>query len=618
LSRRRPIGAEPRNGGVDLRVWAPSARRVRVVFEDGLPTVELDAEAHGYFAGFAPSAGVGARYRFRLDDRELLVPDPASRWQPDGVHGASQVIDPDAFSWTDRGWRGIEIHGQILYELHFGTFTPQGTFAAAMAELPKLVELGVTTVELMPVAEFAGSFGWGYDGVDLWAPTRNYGTPDDLRRFVDRAHALGLGVMLDVVYNHLGPDGNYLREFSPHYFTDRHANEWGESLDFDGPDSGPVREFFVENACYWIDEFHVDGLRLDATHAIHDASEIHVVRELGNRARAAAGRRSVVIVAENDLQLGEIPRSTAAGGWGLDGVWNDDFHHTALVAATGRREFYYRDFLGGPQELISATKWGYLFQGQRYGRDHRPRGTPAFDLPAHSYVSYIENHDQVAHSGRGLRLRQLTSPGRWRALTALLLLGPGTPMLFQGQEFASPRPFLFFADHVPELAELVRKGRREFLAQFPSLAGPEVEDIIAVPDDPRTFARCKLDPAEREQNAGVVAMHRELIALRKGERAFVEQRSDILHGAVLGTDAFVLRWVTGGDDDRLLLVNLGRDLALDPAPEPLLAPPAGRRWSVQWSSEDPRWGGAGTPPPDTDEGWRLLGHAALLLRPTPV
>ena len=585
------------------------------MFEDGLPVVELEPEPHGYFRGIAPAASALARYRYRLDDRELLVPDPASRFQPEGVHGPSQVVDPDAFAWTDRDWRGIEMRGQILYELHVGTFTPAGTLAAAMAELPKLAELGITTVELMPVAEFAGRFGWGYDGVALFAPTRNYGTPDDLRRFVDRAHALGLGVMLDVVYNHLGPDGNYLREFSPHYFTDRHANEWGESIDFDGPHSRPVRELFIENACYWIDEFHLDGLRLDATHAIHDASEVHVVRELGERVREAAGRRSVVIVAENDLQLGEIPRSTANGGWGLDGVWNDDFHHTALVAATGRREFYYRDFLGGPQELVSATKWGYLFQGQHYGADHHRRGTPAFDLPAHSYVSYIENHDQVAHSGRGLRLRQLTSPGRWRTLTALLLLGPGTPMLFQGQEHASSKPFLFFADHVPELAALVRKGRREFLAQFPSLANPDVDGIVAVPDDPQTFARCKLDPAEREANAEALAMHRELIALRKRERAFAEQRSDVLHGAVLGPEAFVLRWILGGKDDRLLVVNLGPDLALDPCPEPLLAPIAGHSWQVQWSSEDPRWGGQGTPPVESAEGWRLLGHAAVLLRP---
>ncbi|HET6582365.1 MAG TPA: malto-oligosyltrehalose trehalohydrolase [Nannocystaceae bacterium] len=586
------------------------------MFEDGLPDVELHAEREGYFAGVAEEAGVGARYRFRLDRRDAL-PDPASRFQPGGVHGPSQVVDPDAFAWTDREWRGVDLQGQVIYELHVGTFTQAGTWASATAELPRLAELGITMIEMMPIAEFPGRFGWGYDGVDLWAPTRIYGTPDDMRRFVDRAHALGLAVILDVVYNHFGPDGNIMPEYAPQFFTDRYANDWGAAIDFDGPRSGPVREFFVDNACYWIDEFHLDGLRLDATQAIHDGSRRHVLAEITERTRATAAPRHIVIVAENEEQVTTLARPIAAGGYGIDALWNDDFHHSAVVALTGRNEAYYTDYHGTAQELVSACKWGYLYQGQRYSWQKQRRGTPGLDLAAPAHVTYLENHDQVANSGRGERLHLRTTPGRWRTMTALLLLAPGTPMLFQGQEFGSTRPFLFFADHVPELAKAVRAGRREFLAQFPSLALPGTEGYLDAPDDPRTFARCKLDPDERERNAAVVALHRDLLALRRSERVFAAQDRDRMHGAVLGDEAFLLRWIADGDDDRLLLVNLGRDVLLVSTPEPLLAPPLAMRWDVHWTSEDPRYGGTGTPSVETDDGWRVQGHAAVVLRPVP-
>jgi maltooligosyltrehalose trehalohydrolase len=451
------------------------------------------------------------------------------------------------------------------------------------------------------------------------APTRLYGRPDDFRRFVDRAHALGLGVILDVVYNHLGPDGNSLRSFTPAYFTDRYKTEWGEALNFDGPGSGPVRDYFLTNAYYWIDEFHLDGLRLDATQSIHDASPErggeHLLAALSRRVRQAAGRRSVILVAENEPQHTNLVRPREKGGYGLDALWNDDFHHSARVALTGRSEAYYRDHRGTAQELLSAVKYGYLFQGQWHRWQKKPRGTPALDLPPAAFVTFLDNHDQVANSGLGLRCHALTSPGRYRALTALLLLAPNTPMLFQGQEFAASAPFLYFAHHKPDLAKLVHKGRREFLAQFPSLAEAEHSPAIPDPADPATFRRCKLDPAEVERHAWAVALHRDLLRLRREDPTLRLQRPRGVDGAVLGPEAFALRFFGEGGGDRLLLVNLGADLSLEPMPEPLLAPPDGHGWQAVWCSEEPRYGGGGVPSLRLEQLWLLPGHAAALLAP---
>src|ERR1051326_7742601 len=332
--------------------------------------------------------------------------------------------------------------------MHVGPFTTGAPWRAAMAQLDELARIGVNVIEMMPVAEFAGRFGWGYDGVDLYAPMHAYGTPDDLRAFVDRAHAVGVAVILDVVYNHLGPDGNYLQEFSPDYFTDKYENDWGRAINFEGP--GPARGYFVQNARYWIDEFHFDGLRLDATQDIHDASPRHAIEEIVDVARRAAGKRSVLVVAENERQETRIVRPRDAGGWGADALWNDDAHHSAVVALTGRREAYYRDYQGSAQELISCARYGYLYQGQWYDWQQKPRGTPALDLLPEQFVAYLENHDQVANSAFGRRLHQIGSPGCHRALTAWLLLGPPTPLLFQGQEFGSSKPFLYFADRSEE------------------------------------------------------------------------------------------------------------------------------------------------------------------------
>ncbi|MBE7366516.1 malto-oligosyltrehalose trehalohydrolase [Ramlibacter pallidus] len=615
--RRLPIGAEYRpSEGTHFRVWAPAARKVEVQVEAG-GSVPLREEAGGYFSGVVERALPGTRYRFRLDGGEAFA-DPASRRQPEGPHGPSEVVDPSAFEWTDGAWHGVTAKGQVLYEMHIGTFTPVGTYAAAQAHLPYLRDLGVTVIEMMPVNEFNGPFGWGYDGVNLFAPTRLYGTPDDLRRFIDRAHALGLGVIHDVVYNHFGPSGNYLPRFSPWYLSRKYVNEWGDAINFDGENSAPVREFFTCNAAYWIDEFHFDGLRLDATQCLFDSSTTHIVADITRAARAAAGRRSIYISAENEPQHAELARAPDAGGQGLDALWNDDFHHSATVAATGACEAYYTETRGTPQELVSALKWGFLYQGQYYAWQKKRRGHPSLDLPAHAFIQFLQNHDQVANSARGQRLHQLTSPGRLRALTALLLLAPGTPLLFQGQEFAASAPFLYFASHEDGLDELVRKGRHEFLAQFPNIGNPHGARLLAVPADEATFRACQLDHAERERNAHVLHLHRDLLRLRREDPVFSAQDAGRMHGAVLGPEAFLLRFLAPDGDDRLVVTNLGATLPLVPMPEPLLAPPAGCRWKLLWHSEDPRYQGNGMAEPDGEHSWRLPAHATAVLVPHPL
>jgi maltooligosyltrehalose trehalohydrolase len=610
--RRFPVGAEVTGAGVHFRVWAPVRKKIEVVL-DGGGSVLLQAEASGYFSGLAPNARVGSRYKFKLDGGETC-PDPASRFQPEGPHGWSEVIDATAFGWTDKNWRGVALPHQVIYEMHIGTFTKQGTWSSAQAELPHLAETGVTVLEVMPVAEFPGRFGWGYDGVQWFAPTRIYGSPDDFRRFVDRAHSLGLAVILDVVYNHLGPDGNYLSKFAPQYFCEK-TTDWGAAINFDGDDSDPVREFVIANACYWIDEFHLDGLRLDATQDIHDSSKDHILRAMAREARQHAAPREVIFIAENEPQQVKLVKPAEQGGYGLDGLWNDDFHHTAMVALTGRNEAYYTDYLGTPQEFISCMKYGYLYQGQRYKWQKKRRGTPGLDMNPPAMVTFIQNHDQIANSAYGKRCHLLTAPGQLRAITALMLLAPGTPMLFQGQEFGASSPFLFFADHSAELNKQILQGRAEFLSQFRSLATPEMQERFTNPGDPATFERCKLDQSEREKHREIYDLHRDLLKLRRDEPAFRAQKRRGLDGAVLSSEAFLLRFFGEDGDDRLLMVNLGIDLHLDPAPEPLLAPPEGAEWTIRWSSENPKYGGIGTPPLDSEENWQIPGHAAVVLQP---
>lgn len=604
---------------MDFRVWAPRADSVSVQIGHSLSTFEksrriepLGGEGAGYYSGFIQGVKLGMLYKFRLGER--LFPDPASRFQPAGPHGPSQVVDGKRFRWRDGNWRGVGRERQAIYEMHIGTFTEAGTWRGAAGQLEELARLGITMVEIMPVADFPGRFGWGYDGVNLFAPTRLYGTPDDFREFVNRAHEAGLGVILDVVYNHLGPDGNYLKEFSPDYFTDRYKNEWGEPINFDGENSGPVREFFLANVEYWIDEFHIDGLRLDATQQIFDVSERHILGEMSRRARKAARGRRIFLVAENETQETQLVRPLAKGGYGLDAVWNDDFHHTAKVALTGRREAYYTDYQGTPQEFVSALKWGYLFQGQRYKWQKQRRGRPGLDLKPGQFVHYVESHDQVANALRGRRAHQVSSPGIFRALTGLLLLSPQTPMLFQGEEFAASAPFYYFADHNPELARLVAKGRKEFVQQFPSSQCPEMGQLFCNPESEETFKACKIDFKERQLNREVYRMHEDLLKLRRSDPVLGLGWKRNFDGAVLSAEAFLVRFFDERQGDRLMVVNLGKDVHLDPAPEPLLAPVRGRVWELLWSSEDPDYGGTGTPPLDTDENWRIPGRSTVVLK----
>lgn len=623
FQRRLFIGAELQpGGGVHFRVWAPRRKRIEVVLEPSRPgpaergqaAFNLSPESDGFFSGYVEQAAAGDRYRYRLDGETPLYPDPASRFQPEGTSGPSQIVDPAAYRWGDADWRGVSIEGQVIYELHIGTFTQQGAWSTAAAELQELADLGITVVEVLPVAEFPGHFGWGYDGVDFFAPTRLYGGPDDFRAFVDRAHSLGLAVILDVVYNHFGPCDNYLGQFSDDFVSRRHHTEWGGAVNFDGQNSRQVREFFISNAGYWIDEFHLDGLRLDAVHAIVDDSADHILAAVTRRVREKSAGRRTIVVAENEHQDAIVVRDVEQGGYGLDGTWNDDFHHAIRSAMTGQSDTFFGDYRGTPQELISAVKRGFLYQGQWNRRQAKRRGSPTGGLPACRFVTFLENHDQISHSVSGQRPWQLTSPGRFRAATALWLLAPGTPMFFQGQEFWASAPFVYFADHHAELAKLVLQGRAEFMRTFRCLS--DFGGALDLPDPARieTFQRCKLDFSERSRHGEIYRLHRDLLRLRREDAAFAAQRAESIDGAVLAAEALALRYFgQPPGDDRLLIVNFGADAPSRRCAEPLLAPPEGCVWQPIWSSDDPRYGGPGLLPFDP-QAWIAQAHAALVLK----
>lgn len=637
--RRHPIGAELIDSTrAHFRVWAPKVKQMEVVIEGKEKDIgdwghganrkastwparstlhSLTREKDGYFSG-AVEASAGDLYRFRVDGSEKLYPDPASRFQPAGPHGPSCLVDHTKFRWTDRSWKGVTLPRQVFYEMHIGTFTPEGTWQAAAQQLPELAKIGISVIEMMPVADFCGEFGWGYDGVNLFAPTRLYGRPDDLRNFIDQAHSLGVAVILDVVYNHFGPEGNYLRMFSDDYTTHRHKNDWGDSINFDGPNNGPVREFFITNGRYWTEEFRFDGFRFDATQSIIDESDEYIVGAVGRAARATAGDRSILLVAENEEQHAKLLWPRSEQGDDLDAVWNDDWHHSAMIVLTHRNEAYYTDYSGSPQEFISSAKYGYLYQGQAYWWQDAPRGMPALDVGPAAFITFLENHDQVSNTVEGRRIRFQTSPGNYRAMTALLLLGPWTPLLFQGQEFGASSRFVYFSDVAKDLRAAIRKGRFEFLAQFPSMASEEVQLQLPEPSDPKVFASCKLDFSEREKNHVLYELHRDLLRLRREDARFKEQRPGAIDGAVLGDESFVLRFFGTKSDDRLLVVNFGKRRALTPVSDPLLAPPLNHQWETLWTSESLRYGGPGPVRVASDhEPWLLPAEATVVLHPVP-
>ena len=592
-----PLGANVGSGGVRFGVWAPEADRIDVRIEgDGGPTTHpMTRAGDGTWDVTVPGIGAGARYRFVLGDQGDGFPDPYSRSQPDGVHGASEVIDPATFAWTDSDWPGLSADGQVIYEVHVGTMTPEGTFAALAGQLPELKRLGVTVIELMPVAQSSGRWNWGYDGVDLFAPNHAYGRPDDLRRLVDTAHGLGLGVILDVVYNHFGPEGNYLRAFSEDYFTDRHMSPWGEGINYDGPEHERVRELAISNALAWVAEYHMDGFRLDATDAIIDDSPVHLVAELTARARELAAPRSIAVYAEDARNDVSRIRPVDKGGEGLDGVWADDFHHEVRVLLTGGREGYFQDYEGSTKGIAHTLNDGFGYQGEMSPNLGHTRGTRVTDEPASAFVFCIQNHDQVGNRPFGDRLHHDVALDRYAAASALLLLAPETPLLFMGQEFAASTPFLYFTDHSGDLGGLVTEGRRAEFKGFAAFADADLRHSIPDPQAELTFTASKLDLAERETNAGIYRLYQDLLALRRDDPVLaVRDRSTSQAGPVGARAVALVR--QHGDARRLLVANFGAALTIRVAHNPLLAKLPEGEWTRTLSTADERYGGPGTVP----------------------
>ena len=496
-----------------FEVWAPGRRTVELVAHGARLRMSGDG---GWWALDDADAASGTRYAYSLDAGEPR-PDPRSASQPDGVLGWSEVVDHSAFRWTDDGWRGFELDGAVIYEMHLGTFSTEGTFDGAIAHLKHLAGLGVDAIEVMPVAEFSGNRGWGYDGVDLYAPHHAYGGPMGLKRLVDACHEAGIGVLLDVVYNHVGPVGNYLAEFGP-YFSDRHRTAWGEALDFDGPGGEEVRRFVTDNAVMWIRDYHFDGLRLDAVHAIVDSSPVHILADIGQAVHSAGdqlGRRTLVI-AESDANDPRLVRSLDAGGHGLDAVWSDDWHHALHALLTGEKAGYYRDF-GEPAHLAKALRQAWVYDGEWSRHRGRMRGAPTAGLEPRRFVIAVQNHDQVGNRATGDRLSRLAGEAELKAASALLLTSPFVALIFQGEEWAASTPFLFFTDHAdPALGRAVAEGRRREFASFGWDPG-----LVPDPQDPSTFQRSRLaweeidEPLHRE----MLAWYRELIAVRRRLRA---------------------------------------------------------------------------------------------------
>lgn len=551
-------------GGVRFRLWAPGCERVQLVLGDAATAQRLDMQplADGWHERVEPTAGTGTRYRFAVGDN-LIVPDPASRWNPDDVHGASAVTDPSAHVWRDGAWRGRPWHEAVVYELHVGAFTPEGSYLAAVRHLGELAALGITAIELMPVAASPGQRGWGYDGVLPFAPDASYGTPDELKQLVDAAHEHGLMVLLDVVYNHFGPEGNYLHAYCPSFFNPAHQTPWGSAINFDGEHCRTVRDFFVQNALYWVEEFHFDGLRLDAVQAIRDGSSPHIACEIGRALRAGPGRRRQVhLVLENLAnQARYLERDPQGVPFCADAQWNDDLHHAAHVLVTGETDGYYADHADAPlARLGRSLAEGFTYQGERSTLLGEARGEPSAHLASTAFVSFLQNHDQTGNRAFGERLHRLangSSMAPLEAVYACLLLSPHVPLLFMGEEFAACAPFLFFCDFGPELAEAVAAGRREEFKHFALFADAAARARIPDPNALATFTACKLDWNERNASP-----HRErlaliglLLALR--HQWLVPRLAHQRRGGTHRVDGDVLRvdWALGDGSSWRMLAN---------------------------------------------------------------
>ncbi len=570
-----PYGAALVEGGVRFRLWAPAASSVTLLlFEQGAPLAqEMTPQGEGWYELTTNAAHAGSRYKFRIDGG-VEVPDPAARANED-IEGASVVVDALKYEWGNEHWRGRPWHEAVIYELHVGTFTPEGTFAGIESHLDHLVQLGITVIELMPIADFPGERGWGYDGVLPFAPDAAYGTPDELKSFIDAAHERGIAVMLDVVYNHFGPEGNWLHTYAPQFFTERHHTPWGAAINFDGEQSAPVREFFIHNALYWLEEFQFDGLRLDAVHAMLDDSERHFIKELAQRVHDAFdARREVYVVLENGNNTASYLGSPRQRDL-VEAQWNDDTHHCLHVILTGETDGYYGDYADNPHAMLCrCLAEGFGYQGETSPHEGgRPRGEPSAQLPPTAFVNFLQNHDQIGNRACGERLHQLTkNEAALVAATAIVLLAPSIPMLFMGEEWAAPEPFIYFCDFEPGLAQKVREGRKREFAKFARFSG-EGAETPPDPTDSATFERVKLnwDALTRPSHAGWLEYYRRLLAIR--QRDIVPLIPEITRGRCVklqDSGAFAVDWGTNNGNLLHLIANLS-DKAV-----PLVGKPSGR------------------------------------------
>jgi maltooligosyltrehalose trehalohydrolase len=530
-----------------FRVHAPHARDVRLMLHDGPRRGEYDMRRlpDGIWEARIEAAGAGEHYGYSVNG-SAPKPDPASRFQPYGVHGPSEVVSADAFQWTDGQWVGPDPRELVVYELHAGTFTQEGTFAGAAAKLRALADLGVTAVELMPIADFAGQRNWGYDGAALFAPSRAYGKPDELRALVDRAHALGIAVILDVVYNHLGPEGAYAVDFNPEYLVDSHATPWGAAVNLDAPGCRMVRQFIIDNAVHWIREYHADGLRLDATHALVDDNTPHFLRQLAQEVRAASSH-PVVLHAEDHRNLDNIVSNRSPCDWGFDGVWADDFHHVLRRLVAGDRYSYYRDYCGTTEELAATIRQGWLYTGQHSIHLRQARGSDPASVPMARCVVCIQNHDQIGNRAFGERLHHQVDEATWRAMSTVLLTAPMTPLLFMGQEWAASTPFQYFTDFEPELGKHVTEGRRREFRGFPEFTAADAAEGIPDPQAFATFESSRLRWAERSKpaHARVLALYRRLLQLRRAEPALQASTATSGEAFALDADTIAVRRASG-------------------------------------------------------------------------
>jgi maltooligosyltrehalose trehalohydrolase len=603
-------GAELTESGVCFRTWVTGKKNVSVVIygenEKVVRELRLSQEPTGYYSVTDPASSAGTLYRYRLDGN--VFPDLASRFQPQGVHGPSQVVDARHFRWTDLEWKAPALRELVIYELHVGTFTPEGTFEAIILRLDHFKKVGVNTIELMPVADFAGGRNWGYDGVSIYAPSRAYGEPDGLRALVNAAHAAGIAVILDVVYNHLGPDGNYMGAYSEDYFNAAHDTPWGAAFNLDKPDAGPVRNLFVENPVYWVSEFHIDGFRLDATQAIPDDSPKHLVQEIAERAQALGA----FVICEDPRNERKLVLPRDQGGYGCDAVWSDDFHHVTRVQMTKEHEGYMGYFKGTMEELVKTIREGWLYTGELQ-KDGIRRGTPGADIEPEHFVHCTSNHDQVGNRAYGDRVNKIIPAAAYRAVSALLLTGPYTPMLFMGQEWAASTPFLYFTDHHDELGRGVTEGRRKEFADFSDFRDPKKRARIPDPQALTTFTNSKLNWSELEQSlhAETLRLYSDFLRFRRSK--LKERSRGRWLVAQVSRRAIALRYQRPKEGNILILAQLLANKTVVEATNELLRPEQGRTWRLEMSSNEPIYGGEGTGLFDPEKKHFVLNEPELIV-----